>query len=451
VVVAGGKIVRIAANRTVRAGAAAKEVDAAGKYLVPGFLDMHTHAMPLADTTPSPWPAFIAHGITGVREMAGSPALIARARQLNAERAAGTVVAPEILQIPGTLLVGVITPEQGVQEVRQQRQMGADFIKAVSGSRAGALAVLAEAKQQHLTVAGHLPPGLGAAEAADAGWHSIEHLGSGLGILVDCAAHGADVRAALLRGEGAPPVFDQDAIVSPMLYRAADAPFYQRVLADYSADRCRTLARTFVRNGTWHTPTLIRLRTSEFSNDAGYRDDPKLAWVDPATRAHWHQLAAQYDANTPSWAQAVFRNYYGLQQQAVRLMKQSGVRMLAASDYGGIWEIPGYSLHQEFHELAKAGLTPLDILQMTTLNGAQYLGREASMGTVEEGKNADLVLLDANPIADAAHLDAIAGVFVQGRYFPKAELDRMKHDLAQALTRLPPASAPRAVTAPHGH
>lgn len=449
VVLDGGKIVRIAANRDVRAGAGALEVDAAGKYLVPGFLDMHTHAVPATDATPAPWPAFIAHGITGVREMAGSPELIARARRLNAERAAGILVAPEILQMPGTLLVGVVTPAQGVQAVRQQRQMGADFIKMVSGSRDGALAVLAEANVQHLTVAGHLPPGLGAAQAADAGWRSIEHLGSGLGILLDCATHGEDVRAALLRGEGAAPVFNHDAIISPMLYRAADAPFYQRVLNDYSEDKCRALAQTFVRAGTWHTPTLIRLRTSEISNDTLYRDDPKLAWVDQATRSHWQQLAAQYDANTPTWAQAVFRNYYGLQQQVVKLLKQGGVSMLAASDYGGIWEIPGYSLHQEFHELAKAGLTPLDILQMTTLNGAKYLQREASMGTVEEGKNADLVLLDDNPIADAAHLDGVAGVFLNGRHFPKAALEQMKRDLADALARQPAPTAPAA--SPHAH
>ncbi|MES2258090.1 MAG: amidohydrolase family protein [Pseudomonadota bacterium] len=441
VVLAGGKIERIVANGAVRAGADAQEVDAAGKYLVPGFLDMHTHAILTANRQPTPWPLLLAHGVTGVREMAGSPALIEASRRINADSAAGRLDAPEILQIPGTLLVGVGTADQGVQQVRQQKAMGADFVKLVSASRDGALAVLAEAKAQNLTVAGHLPPGLGAAQAADAGWHSIEHLGSGLGILLDCATQGEEARAALLRGEGAPPVFTPTFITSPMLYRERDAPFYQRVMDSYSVDKCRALAQTFVRDGTWHVPTLIRLRTSEFSNDPLYRKDPNLAWIDKGTRAQWEQLAVQYDAKLPAPAQATFRQYYGLQQKAVKLLKDSGVKMLAGSDFGGIWGIPGYSLHQEFRELAAAGLAPLDILQMTTLNGAQFLNREASMGTVETGKNADLVLLDANPVADAANLDGISGVFLKGRYFSKDDLERMKREVAQAWERQPVPSA----------
>ncbi len=99
------------------------------------------------------------------------------------------------------------------------------------------------------------------------------------------------------------------------------------------------------------------------------------------------------------------------------MLKQNGVKMLAGSDFGGIWLIPGFSLHQEFHELAASGFSPLEILQMTTLNGAQFMHREATMGTVDEGKNADLVLLDANPIKDVANLDKIAAVVLKGKYF----------------------------------
>jgi imidazolonepropionase-like amidohydrolase len=95
-----------------------------------------------------------------------------------------------------------------------------------------------------------------------------------------------------------------------------------------------------------------------------------------------------------------------------KLLKQNGVKMLAGSDTAVIvnWCIPGFSLHQEFALLAASGLSPLEILQMTTLNGAQFLGREATMGTVDQGKNADLVLLDANPIEDVANLDKIRRV-----------------------------------------
>ena len=99
VILVDGKIKRIATGGAVLADAGVLEVDAAGKYLVPGFLDMHTHAMLAADRKPAPWPLLVAHGVTGVREMAGSPELIERSRSLNADSAAGRLDAPEILQI----------------------------------------------------------------------------------------------------------------------------------------------------------------------------------------------------------------------------------------------------------------------------------------------------------------------------------------------------------------
>jgi|SRR5471030_2927613 len=104
--------------------------------------------------------------------------------------------------------------------------------------------------------------------------------------------------------------------------------------------------------------------------------------------------------------------------------------MLAGSDLGGIWIIPGFSLHQECGELAAAGLSPLQILQMVTWNGAQFLHREASMGTVEVGRNADLVLLDANPLADAVNLSKIAAVILKGKHLSRQDIDDLKAGVA---------------------
>ena len=125
--------------------------------------------------------------------------------------------------------------------------------------------------------------------------------------------------------------------------------------------------------------------------------------------------------------------------------------MLAGSDMSispaisATWVIPGVSLHREFGLLAAGGLAPLDVLQMTTLNGARFLGREATMGTVDEGKNADLVILDANPLADVANLDKIAGVVLAGTYYSKQALDQMKSDVAAAYAAQPTV-APTSVT-----
>ena len=447
-----GKIQRITSATSIRTSGAAVAIDATGKYLVPGYLDMHTHAMTAADQQPGPWPLLIANGITGIREMGGSAALIQRARQLNAESAAGRMVAPEILQVPGDIFAGrVAAPAQAVLLVQQQKAMGASFVKVVNASREVTLALLAEAQVQGLGVAGHLPSGISAVEAAQAGWRAVEHLGSGMGVLLDCAAEEASIRKSVLNGEGAKPPLLPTAITSPMLFRALDAAFYQRILDSQDDGKCRAVTQVLADRGTWQVPTLIRLRTMMFSDDALYRADPNLAYVDKTTRALWESLGARYSVDVPPAAAATFRRYYGAQQELVKRMKRQGVKMLAGSDLGGIWVIPGFGLHQEFRELAAAGLSPLEVLQTATLNGAEFLGREATMGTVAEGKHADLVLLDANPLADVANLAKISAVFLKGTHFSSEALENLKRQVKQAHESQPLKSLSSALDPTHVH
>ena len=448
----GGRIRRIAPNAVLRVGSGVRTVDGSGKFAVPGFLDMHTHAMVAADRSPSYWPLLIANGVTGVREMAGSPELIQRVRALNAQSQAGVVMAPEVLMIPGRLVAGLApTPAAVAGVVQQNKADGADFIKLVGASRPATLALLAEAKVQGLTVAGHLPLGLSALEASAAGMRAIEHYGAGLGVLLDCAGEEERIRTALLGGEGAKPPPGPLFVLTPMLFRELDAPFYRRVLDSYSAAKCRNLARSFVQNQTWQVPTLIRLKTMQQSDDPVFRGAASLKYMDKATRALWEQLAKQYGRDISPQAAATFRAFYDQQLKLTALMAAEGVPMLAGSDLGGIWVVPGFSLHQEFLELAAGGLNPLQVLQATTLNGARFLGRQAAMGRVAEGFNADLVLLDANPLQDVAHLSRIHAVFLKGRHLDRAALDGMLGDVADALERQPIHAASHALDPNHTH
>jgi hypothetical protein len=103
--------------------------------------------------------------------------------------------------------------------------------------------------------------------------------------------------------------------------------------------------------------------------------------------------------------------------------------MMTDSDGGG-WQVPGFSLHREFDELEKAGLSPLHVLQMTTLNPAEYLGRTADLGSVEAGKQADLVLLEANPIDSIQNLHKINAVVRVGFYYSRQDLDALENEVA---------------------
>jgi imidazolonepropionase-like amidohydrolase len=175
-----------------------------------------------------------------------------------------------------------------------------------------------------------------------------------------------------------------------------------------------------VADGTWHCPTLIRERTSELSDAAEFRDDPNLSLMDDKTVSEWRAAAGKFGA-LPAETKATYRDAYDLQLRLTKLLDDAGVKLLAGSDScGAIWEVPGYSLHQEFDELARAGLSPLRVLQTVTLDAAEFLGRSKTLGTVEEGKQADLVLLDASPVDSVQHLHGLAGVVRAGRYHPAA-------------------------------
>lgn len=431
IVLSDGKI-RDITDRPVHIGGNAQRVDGTGKYVVPGFLDMHNHTLQAVDQQPTYWPLMIANGITGVREMSGSAAAIQRARQLNADRANGKVDAPEILTIASDIFTGqATTAASAAQFVEQKLADGADFIKVGLGNREAVLALLAEAKVKGTYVAGHLVNSVSGVESSNAGWHAIEHLGANFGFLLDCSSDEWAIREAVEAQIAAQPQFPPSYVANPRVFDGvAFAPLYQRTYDTFDETKCLTVARTFARNDTWHIPTLIRLRTQNFGNDSQYREDPNLIYVDKTRRALWNKLGDEYAA-LPASVTASLQQFYSIQQRATKLLAIANVKLLTGAD-NGIWEVPGFSLHQEFQELADAGLSPLRVLQAATLNGAQFLKRESTMGTVAKGKNADLVLLDANPLVDVRNLDRIFAVVLRGKLFNRADLEQMKADVAAA-------------------
>ena len=455
VVIADGVIQKIAPTGEVEVGGATV-IDGAGRFVVPGFLDMHAHALvtPPAEEGDAAGGAgaeghshdpasldvqdanlrlMVANGVTGFRQMNGSEALVGVADRLNGEGAAGRVLAPEVLATSGDLYVGQApTPEAAAALVEAQAAYGADLFKVIAGPRGGVLAALAAAEAEGLPVSGHLPNSITTPEAVAAGWDSFEHLGAGWGILLDAAAAAPAIRAELAARTGAPPALPPTSVLNPRLYdAAATAPVFEAILASFDEEAFRALARSFVEHDVSQVPTLIRLRTQSFGGDPLYREDPNLRYLDPESRAVWARLGEEFETNVSPENKATLETFYGLQLAATGLMQDEGVRILAGSDLGGIWILPGFGLHQEFRELAAAGLSPLEVLQAATLNGAEFLGR-GDIGAVEAGRQADLVLLDANPLEDVAALDAISGVMVDGTYLSGADIEALKTGVAAA-------------------
>ena len=412
-------------------------VNARGKFIIPGLLDMHAH--PLNPANPDDGlRLMLANGITGFRQMSGSSDLLAARR-------AGKLVlpqdAPALLAMPGEILtpLNANSPQDAIAEVERQKAQGADFIKIIQTTPATFFAAQAEAKRVGLPMVGHLPVGVDVVAASRAGMRSIEHLGPGEGLFIPCSTDEVRLRAAIAKippVKGPPfrlPKFVRDMlgrsfeekVINPFVSFPADAPRLNDEIASFDETRCRQLAKTFVTNHTWLVPTLIRLRTMELGDAPEYTRDPNLRYVPAATVKKWKGAAAGF-AKLPEETRAAYRAAYALQLRLVKLFDMAGVRMMAGSDLGGGWVIPGFSLHQEIDQLAAAGLPPLTILRMATLNGAEFLGRTATMGQVAPGKDADLVILDGDPTASVMNLHRINGVVRAGIFYSAADLQRIK-------------------------
>ena len=207
----------------------------------------------------------------------------------------------------------------------------------------------------------------------------------------------------------------------------------RRVLATYYEAKCRAFARDVAASGTWMVPTLTRLEAMDLGDTPGLRDNPDLRYVSAASRALWRTVGADFDTKLTPDQRRTLADLFAAQLRLARLFDAAGVKMMAGTDFGGGWIVPGFSLHREFDLLARAGVPPLRVLRMTTLDPAIFLHREATMGTVEAGRNADLVLLSGDPTASVANLHKIEGVVRGGRYLDRAELDAIEARAAAAL------------------
>jgi imidazolonepropionase-like amidohydrolase len=430
-----GRIVNIRATAAVLKDPLVTSIDATGRFAIPGFNNMHMHVIDQVDSS-SVLARMLADGVTGFRQMTGSPEFLEARRD-------GTLPvgrdAPALLVMPGSLLTpfNARSANEVTEEIRQQKNQGADFIKVGLVSPEAFFAAIAEGKRVGLPVLGHLQEGVDAAQASREGFGSIEHLGPGDSIWIGCSTEEAVLLADAAQHPTMKtppiriPVFVQKMLMKHLQTRlinpaAFDEPAYtarlQRAFDTYSEAKCRALAAVFVANDTWNVPTLVRLRTQELADSPEYLSDPALPYIPAESLKAWREVTDKFH-RLPAAMRATDREAYRRQLALTKLFDDAGVRMMVGTDGGG--QAPGQSIHQEFDELAKAGLSPLKILQMTTLYPAEFLGRSATMGSIEVGKSADIVLVDGNPVESVQNLHNISGVVRAGFYYSQHDLDAL--------------------------
>jgi imidazolonepropionase-like amidohydrolase len=403
----------------------AEVIDGVGEFLIPGLWDMHVHG---ASDARAPWShlLFIANGVVGVRDMSGPPDAHAwRAAQASNPDPSPTIyLGSPIVDGPNPVWPDsmVVSDEaQGREAVDQQQQRGADFLKVYSRlPRDVYFAIADEANKRGFPFEGHVPELVTAAEASNAGQKSIEHLTR---VADGCSKEQTAIDSELQRAEA--------------LFRAPDATMAQkmdsgktiirlnmRVVSSFDEATAQSLFALFVKNETWQTPTLSLPRAQ--IDEPAPENDPRLKYLSKEVRAKWD---AGYYRNFPPEPRAAMAKLAKAQfdesMNLVGLMYREGVPILAGTDTMNPQCFPGFGIHDELALLVDAGLSPLAALQAATRNAAQFMGQLDRRGTIEAGKIADLILLDADPLADIHNTRSIRAVIMNGKLYPRAALDAM--------------------------
>jgi hypothetical protein len=392
VVLDGGEIRAVAApGSPVETPPGATTIAAEGKFLIPGLIDAHVHLVHVLNscrvTGDEVLPLFVAAGVTSVRDIGDeivAETLVARFAKASPEKAPRVFrCSPLIDRDPpfhrdiGFALTDVAAVPGFVDGMAA---WGVSSLKIYVGTpREIGRVVIAEGHKRGLRVAGHL----GAYAAQDAvadGIDALEHIWS---------------------------VFNY--IIPPEEARRPD----HRSTLDLDNPRARELITAIAKKRTFVDPTLVVFRNMILLNDeAAYSDHPDNAVVPARLLRHWKSYKAR--SNLRPDTLAARRAELGKYRQLTGILQRAGVPLLVGTDAPEPFVPPGFSMHQELELLVESGLSPAEALRCATLHNASALGQADRLGTVERGKLADLVLLDANPLDSISHTRAISKVFRGG-------------------------------------
>ena len=400
--------------------AAARTVDATGKFVMPGLWDMHVHfggGQELIGENKALLPIYVAYGVTSVRDCAAdiSDSVI----QWRSEVAAGSLVGPTIYTSgpklegykplwKGTIEVG--TPAEVDAALDRLQAMKVDFVKITDNTLKPDIFEYAvkAAKTRGIKTSAHTPYAITIEQAARDGLGSVEHLD----YLIKA---GSPLEASI----GA------NYVAGKLTYGEASDRFVETFDAGYAKGEYSRLKKL----GIYVTPTLNMSRILAYLDRENHQGDPALALIGPGLRKTYEWRVERAAKSTPAQVDARHREYE-LSLKVLPMLRDAGIPILAGTDAGYLnsFNYPGQGLHDELQRYVEAGLTPREALASATITGPAFLGHSGRYGAIAQGKAADVLILDANPLKDINATRSIRGVVLHGKWLDRAALDKLLAD-----------------------
>ncbi len=422
VVIKNGLIAEIGDAKKLKLPGGVVLIDGTGKYLIPGLVDMHTHLLSDSDEYPdSIGPhelrVMAANGVTTVRFMIGTPELLS----LRDRSAKGEIEAPMIF-VASPHLTGreqgnnfvVNTPEEARAAVRKSKAAGYDFIKVTTFIKPEVYeAAVDEAAKQKIRVVGHADSRFVGVERAWKAKQQIEHL---------------DGYMELLLRDDAPV---KGSVSDLYIYNPENWKSFDYVDESKIPEVARkTVASNPYVNPTQHfmKNTFGRLRTED-----EIRNQPDFRFYPPKVQQQWLDFYKKnrFINTVPLEKRA---RWVELRAKLIKAIYDAGGRIMTGSDTPEFLWLYGFGMHHELKALKDAGLSNYSVLEAATKNPSMFLGTIDKAGTIEKGKRADLILLNANPLDDISATENRAGVMLKGKWHPQQELNGWLDESAQAIS-----------------